>query len=62
MAGIVLVGAIAIVLAGFGVGMMLATAYFARRRHRTSRVSQADGAPWSLAGTGAGREFVVRPP
>ena len=45
MAGIVLVGAIAIVLAGFGVGMMLATAYFARRRHRTSRVSQADGAP-----------------
>ena len=50
MAGVVLVGAIVIFLAGFGVGMMMATAYFARRKHRASRVSQPDAAPWSLAG------------
>jgi hypothetical protein len=47
MAGIVLVGAMAIFLAGFAVGIMLATAYVARRKHRASRVSQPDGGPWS---------------
>ncbi len=60
MAGIVLVGAMAIVLAGFGVGLMLATAYVARRKHRASHVSQPDGAP-GISRTGAGRGFVVRP-
>jgi acetylornithine/succinyldiaminopimelate/putrescine aminotransferase len=66
MAGIVLVGAMAIFLAGFAVGLMLATAYVARRKHRASHVSQPGGGPLALArsglsSTGAERGFVVRP-
>ena len=61
MAGVVLVGAMVIFLAGFAVGIRLATAYVARRKHRASRLSQPGGGPWSLAGPGAERGFVVRP-